>query len=134
LWMIIIFLFSHQPASQSSKLSGSISKWVFDLILSTPISNFVNDVMLHTLVRKGAHLTVYFILGILVYRAMCSNQVSKKRVLATALLLCVVYAISDEFHQTFIIGRSGQITDVFIDSIGASIGLLITHVYYNRRL
>ncbi|WP_245575523.1 VanZ family protein [Alkalicoccus chagannorensis] len=41
----------------------------------------------------------------------------------TALIICVVYAASDEYHQTFIPGRSGEVSDVVIDGIGAFVGI-----------
>lgn len=62
-WMIVIFLFSSQPASESSELSGSITKWIFDLIETTPLADIFGQELLHTLIRKGAHLTIYLALG-----------------------------------------------------------------------
>ncbi|MGV8147186.1 MAG: VanZ family protein [Alkaliphilus sp.] len=41
------------------------------------------------------------------------------------LLVCVLYAISDETHQIFVPGRSAQVSDILIDSVGAAVGILI---------
>ncbi len=67
------------------------------------------------LVKKGAHALAYAILGILAYRASGSRWV--------ALLIAVLYAISDETHQLFVVGRNGQPLDVVIDAVGAVVGL-----------
>lgn len=50
-----------------------------------------------------------------------------------ALLLAVLYAISDEFHQTFVPGRNGTPVDVAIDSLGASLGLLF-RIWLTKRI
>jgi VanZ family protein len=62
------------------------------------------------LVKKGAHFGAYFILALLARRAVGRWD--------WALLLTAVYAISDEYHQTFISGRDGNIIDVIIDCLG----------------
>jgi VanZ family protein len=62
------------------------------------------------LVKKGAHFGAYFILAWLARRALGRWD--------WALLLTAVYAISDEYHQTFIPGRDGNVIDIIIDCIG----------------
>ncbi len=66
--------------------------------------------------RKAAHLTEYAILAALLRRATDSY--------GWAFALAVGYAVSDEFHQTFVRGRHGSPVDVAIDAIGAGIGLM----------
>jgi VanZ family protein len=65
--------------------------------------------------RKGAHMTEYAILAVLVVRASGS--------FAWALALAVAYAGTDELHQTFVRGRHGSPVDVAIDGVGALIGM-----------
>jgi VanZ family protein len=70
-------------------------------------------------IRKIAHMTLY---AILAFCAACSQiKPSFKKVL----LFCACYAYTDEFHQLFIPGRSGEIRDVCIDCLGACIGFLL---------
>lgn len=124
LWMVVIFLFSAQPATESSELSGSITKRIFDLIATTPLSNMLGENLIHTLIRKCAHFTIYLVLGTLVYRALNrDDSLQRKRVLV-AFIICVLYAATDEFHQLYVPGRSGQFTDILIDSFGAFIGIM----------
>lgn len=135
LWMATIFLLSHQPANDSSKLSlGVLDFFMQSLSAMMPQVEMHAD-LLHTVVRKGAHFGAYFILGILILHGL--RQVGGKGVKSAvlALCLCFLYAITDEIHQLFIPGRSGQFTDVLIDTAGAATGIgifsLVLHLFRN---
>ncbi|MBX0317344.1 MULTISPECIES: VanZ family protein [Shouchella] len=136
LWMATIFLLSHQPANDSSKLSlGVLDFFMQSLSAMMPQVEMHAD-LLHTVVRKGAHFGAYFILGILMLNGL--RQVGGKGVKAAvlALFLCFLYAITDEIHQLFIPGRSGQFTDVLIDTAGAATGIgifsLVLHLFRKK--
>lgn len=123
LWMGLIFYLSHQPASASSQLSGGIVDFFINSIERLlPLIN-VDGSFFHFIVRKSAHLMAYFILGMLVLHALRSIIMTSWKRLLIAFLLCVLYATSDEIHQLFIPGRSGEVRDVVIDSIGAAGGI-----------
>ncbi len=68
--------------------------------------------------RKGVHFGEYALLCVLWFRALRS-RLSPERALATALGVCVAYAVTDEFHQSFVDGRVGTWRDVVIDAAGA---------------
>jgi len=131
LWMVLIFCFSQQPATTSSRLSTSITKSIIKTIeKATPIAALDLRHLNH-IVRKNAHFFIYLVLGVLVLNAVRSTSIG------VALLICVIYAISDEFHQLFIPGRGAQIKDVLIDSAGATVGIgvywvveIMINVYY----
>ena len=72
------------------------------------------------LVKKGAHFLAYGVLAVLALRAVGDV----KRPYAIAFIIAVLYAASDEFHQTFVLGRNGQWLDVIIDSAGALTALM----------
>ena len=76
--------------------------------------------MLHGLLRKAAHITEYFLLGILFFHAFRGNSLQAWRLRWTiyAIIGVVLYAASDEFHQTFIYSRNASLLDVGIDSAG----------------
>ena len=76
-------------------------------------------------VRKAAHMTEYAILGLLSFTFYRGILKKEKRQFLAALLTAAVYAATDEFHQYFIPGRSAEVMDVCIDTLGASIGLAI---------
>src|SRR5699024_4047535 len=121
-WMILIFYLSHQPATSSSELSAGITAFIINMIekmipfIEVEISSF------HTFIRKCAHFLAYLILGILVAYAI---HVKRFYRFVFALIICVLYAISDEVHQLFIPGRSGEVGDVLIDSVGSFSGIVI---------
>lgn len=118
IWMGIIFYLSHQPASASSALSGGILEWVLRLV---PFD--VDEEFVHFLVRKGAHFSAYFMLGMLLMHAIRVKRLIVG--MGVSLFIAVLYAASDEFHQTFIAGRSGEVRDVMIDSVGAIVGIIV---------
>lgn len=117
IWMGVIFYLSHQPASESSELSASLAATILYMI---EVIIPVDPDYFHHFVRKSAHFFAYFILGILVVNAF---RVYNFKYAAYSLFICVLYAISDEVHQLFIPGRSGELRDVLIDGTGAFVGI-----------
>lgn len=75
-------------------------------------------------VRKTAHATEYAILGMLIMSSLGAFGVIGIRRNVTAWMIASVYAATDECHQLFVAGRSGQISDVVLDSAGAAAGIL----------
>ena len=74
--------------------------------------------------RKIAHMTEYGILARLWVRALAGSAAwSRKKIFAWSLVLSVLYACTDEYHQTFVAGREGVLHDVVIDSVGAWLAL-----------
>lgn len=117
LWMIFIFYMSSCNGNVSSGQSGTIA-YVLHNILSINYSD-----KLIFIIRKCAHVSEFFILGILVINLVSKYNV--KHIYFISFIICVLYASSDEFHQLFVPGRSGQVTDVLIDLIGVVLGLLL---------
>ena len=75
-------------------------------------------------IKKTAHMIEYAVLYFLVHRALSENQEKiNKKVLIYSLILCLIYAFSDEWHQTFVAGREGTLRDVGFDSIGMLLSL-----------
>lgn len=128
--MIFIFLFSSQQSDTSSELSGSIVLFILK-ILSNTIAFFKVDIdLLHAIIRKSAHFTIYFVLGFFTINAFIKNDIYLKKAIIWTLIFCVAYAVSDEIHQLFVIGRVGQLKDVLIDSTGSSLAIFIYSVIY----
>lgn len=115
-WMIVIFLFSNQPGSESSQLSGSFARLLESVVKNLNIA--ISPSQLHFLIRKTAHYTVFFILGLLLYIAIYPKKNPLFSTGLRSLIYGVAYAAFDEVHQLFIAGRAGQIRDVLIDSAG----------------
>jgi VanZ family protein len=83
----------------------------------------------HYAIRKTGHFLEYAMLGVLLWRALRSetafdNFAASKQFIAV-LLLCAVYASTDEFHQRFVSGREASVHDVILDTFGAAFGLAV---------
>ena len=113
--MIFIFVMSSFDATSSSNQSN----FIVDII--TSIINIKDIELLSLIIRKLAHFIEYFILGILVINFI--TRYDKKIIIA--ILLCIIYATSDEIHQIFVPGRSCQIIDIMIDSLGSIMGIYL---------
>ena len=127
LWMLIIFTFSNANSTKSTNTSDKVIDIGINLVDSIRIEKTENKELLIEkltfIVRKIAHFLEYLILGILMYRVV--SDYTNKNVLILSILLCILYATTDEIHQIFINGRDGNIKDVLVDSIGIIIGCLI---------
>lgn len=127
LWMMLIFWFSAQVADDSQSMSDSIIALI-DQFFHTHIltgGGIIEDTV-SFFVRKAAHMSEYAVLAILY--AAYFREAGHKNYLLIALLCTVGYAATDEFHQLFVEGRSGQLKDVGIDTIGGTLGLLFHEV------
>lgn len=119
LWMALIFFLSHQDKDESRRTSELVL-WILNFLhLDLETLRQSNALFI---VRKMAHMTEYAILAILSFRAL-KNYLSMPQLVGFVWNFCVAYAMTDEFHQTFVAGRGGTIVDVGIDAIGALIGI-----------
>jgi VanZ family protein len=92
-WAAVIFAFSSVP-----HLGTGLGTW-------------------DTVLRKGAHVTEYAVLGALLYRALRHE--------AMALAAGIAYAATDELHQHFVRGRHASPVDVAVDAVGLALGMLV---------
>ena len=125
LWMALIFYLSHQPATKSNRLSKGATEMIVETVEKVVPKVDVNKRSFNHILRKNAHFLAYLVLGILVANGLRSSGVVGYRSIGLALLICVLYAVSDEVHQLFVPGRGGQVKDVIIDSTGAVVGILL---------
>lgn len=131
LWMGVIFFFSSQPAVESAGLSGGIFHKIQEFASDIPVMSFIlSQGFTENLLRKSAHMAEYAVLGMLL--VLCMREYLppdwKKFRLPSALITGILYAGSDEFHQRFVPGRSGELRDVLIDSIGVFAGIIVISV------
>ena len=131
LWMLVIFLMSSQPADDSTETSLHVGETIGTVFVQGyrewPKEKQIEfAVSIDHPVRKAAHATEYTILGILLYMtSRKSFGMNPKSSFRTAFLTGTVYAATDEFHQLFVPGRAGMISDVLIDSMGVLLGCLL---------
>jgi VanZ family protein len=94
--------------------------------------------LLHGLIRRAGHVTEYFILGILLFRAFRGDSPYpwRPRWTLCAIIAVVVYAMSDEFHQAFVATRTASLVDVSIDSAGgifSQVAVMLRHLLRRKK-
>jgi VanZ family protein len=112
LWAAVIFVVSSIPGNKLPKFA-----------------HLIND--------KVIHVSIFFLLGILVYRAL-EPKVRPEgfdwRRLAIAISAVILYGLSDEFHQGFVPGRTVDVLDALADSLGGVLSAVIIWSNYRRKL
>lgn len=126
-WMAVIFWFSALPAAESSRQSGSLAHWLAQVIRPQASDTQLTQlaIWLDYPIRKAAHMTEYAILGLLLFFFVRGWLLANWQSYAGAFVLAVCYAVTDEVHQIFVPGRSGQASDVCIDAVGILSGLFV---------
>ncbi len=124
-WMGLIFYLSHQTSGESSSLSGGLIEGVVKFLFPNASAATLEAAVsgLQFIVRKGAHFGAFTILGIFSCMAFITYKIPLPVKGAIGFTVAVIYAASDEYHQTFIEGRSGELRDIIIDSCGALLGV-----------
>ena len=131
--MTVIFSASADSHSyeHSSRFVEPFLRWLF------PTMSWVNIEKIHHVIRKCGHLTEYAVFALLVWRAL---HLSKNHLPAWSwpkvggtLLIVFIYAATDEFHQSFVPTRTALVSDVFIDTAGGAIGLLVLWFFCHWR-
>ena len=155
LQMCFIFImssFGHNSSDAQSNLFVDFIAQNFPHVRHGLENNLISLSTLIFLVRKTAHFTEYAILGSLFFLNLrnwlkLNNPLTEKSklqttktfakkapldplkyALAMSVLLSFLYACTDEIHQIFVPGRSAQFRDILINTLGASIGTIITYL------
>ena len=134
IWLIVIFCFSSDSGFDSTNKSDGFIISTIEFIKGSELTSLEKEMYIDKLVtpvRKGAHFIEYFVLGILVY-SLFSEFFYNKKLIIYSIILCFLYACSDEFHQLFVAGRSAKFLDVIIDTLGSFTGIFIFDVIKNK--
>ena len=135
--MFIIFSFSNQNGDESGNLSDKLLIKIYQVFNKEELTDEEQDLIIEEnthLIRKTTHFTIYLILGLLVFNLYKDLWGITPTSVIFAIILCFTYSITDEIHQLFIDGRSGEVLDVLIDTAGASIGILIYYFIARKKL
>lgn len=138
IWMAIVFNFSNQPAETSTNTSGNTIKAIINIFpnIRNLEENEKEQIVsnLQPIVRKLAHFSIYTLGGILIYILINTYDIENKRKVIYSFIIGGIYAVTDEFHQLFISGRSCEFRDVCIDSSGVLLGILIIIFFMKIKL
>lgn len=130
LWIGVIFLFSSRQGAMS-KTSLFVRPLLLFLFPDAPEETLI---IYHGYVRKFAHFAEYFVLAFFAFRAFSSsaNEFLRKYRFQISLSLVFSIAALDEFHQSFLVSRTGSVWDVLLDTAGGLTALSIIY-FWNRR-
>ena len=135
--LIILLCFTFykifQFSSENAEVSGSRSTEIMRKIINNfPYTKNLSEMTKNKIIkraepilRKLAHFSIYMVVGILIMTFVSTYKLLLWKKLLISIMVGLVYAISDEFHQTFIQGRSGELRDVLIDTTGVICGIII---------
>ncbi len=131
--MVTIFCLSAQNADKSSELSGNVTEKICEIVVpgfrnKTRADQVSIIVQYNRIIRTYGHFTEYLLFGFFMALQLANHRrlfaVKNSLILSfiTAALFAFMYSITDEIHQIFVPGRSFQIYDIAVDTIGATIG------------
>jgi VanZ family protein len=131
-WMAFIFFASTGAfaGENTSRIIRPLLLWLFPEISEEKLA------LVHFVTRKTAHFLEYALLALLAARAFSTSSqlFFQRRWFLISLLLIVLYALSDEYHQSFVQGRDASIYDSFIDMSGGLAALLLYALWQKRAM
>lgn len=116
LWLAVIFFLSSQPGDDTASLSLAITRWLMRFLPS------VSEAGLHLLLRKLAHVGVYFVEGALLYPALRAWLRSVGKCFFLTIAVCALIAAADEAHKILIPGRHCSWDEAALNVLGAFLG------------
>lgn len=125
LWMILVFYLSNQGADDSAELSGGLTRKILQILHILDGKTIEEQAIIETVFRKLAHFCLYTLGGILILLHINLYKITDKNKVIASLIIGTTYAITDELHQLFVPGRSGEIRDVCLDSLGLITGIIL---------
>lgn len=137
--MALIFFFSSQTADESSGTSGRIITFVLETVYPDfdGMDEFEQAQLIEKyqfIVRKSAHFSIYFLMGIFSYFTFITyTKLPFALRFIFSNITCLAYSVSDEFHQTFISGRSGELRDVCIDFCGSLLAITLFSLFFIKK-
>lgn len=125
--MVVIFIFSSKNADESNATSSPIAEFllkIYESVFGISSTSSREDMLsfFSHIIRKAAHMCEYALLSILLSIHFYTIKFRKRNLFLFSVITCAIYAATDEFHQLFVDGRSGQLSDVGIDTAGSILG------------
>ena len=128
-WAALIWIFS--TSTFTSENTGRIIEPIFRWLLPHASPETIS--LLHAIVRKCGHLTEYFIFSLLVLRSLHAGRSGQTLKWALVTIgIVAAYASTDEFHQSFVPGRTAAVSDVLIDTTGGAIAQALVALWPSR--
>lgn len=119
LFVMFIFMNSMQPSVDSSRQSGFVLQIAKQVLAAVGLEKI--GITEH-FIRKAAHFTEYAVMGMLLYQSLRYHGYKGSRWVMMTVLIGFLVPFTDETIQLFVEGRSGQISDVWLDCAGTACG------------
>lgn len=135
LWMGVIFYNSSNNGRVSNEKSYAVLSTIQKTrsqIKKAEVHIKDNKEKLNIIIRKNGHFLEYLILAVLLGVALFTNNFKGKNAIVYILFISLFYAVTDEFHQKFVPGRTSDVGDVLIDFSGAILGTIAYYTVYYR--
>ena len=132
--MLTIFKLSGENDIKSTNRSDGVIVRTCEFVLGRKLTDKEKELYIDkyvVVVRKTAHFTLYFLLGLAFISFLKEFDLNNKKLIIYTIIFIFIYACSDEIHQLFIPGRSGEILDVIIDTTG---GFIASFIYTSFRV
>jgi len=131
IWMLFIF------AGSSDVLSAEhTSRFLVPFLLwLDPAMSYHTIAAIHLVLRKLGHVTEYAILATLLWRALRGtfSALSRTMIGVCTFLVAACFAMTDEFHQSFVPSRTATVHDVFIDCVGIALAIMLCVMFSRMR-
>ena len=126
IWMVSVFKLSSEVSEVSGNRSGgiisSIIRFFNKNISETKLQTLIE--YLQPLVRKIAHFFIYMLMSFWLISFINTYKMRYKTKIVLCTIIGIAYASLDEFHQSFILGRTALISDIIIDTVGILVGII----------
>ncbi|MBC2580178.1 VanZ family protein [Clostridium sp. DJ247] len=138
MWMVLIFYNSSNNGKTSNErsyhfLNDIRSEYKNEpKLLNSKLPSNNREERLNLVIRKNAHAFEYLVLALLVSSAFFSFSFKGRGAVIYIMFICLFYAVTDEFHQMFVPGRTSLVSDVLIDFTGSLIGIFIFYFLYYK--
>jgi len=135
-WVVTVAWAGAMSVLSTGAYSHSVTAWLLAQLLLLLHIHLTPHTFatVHFLIRKLAHCSEYAIFGLLLYHSLEPRHPERwhTRGAFGALLIAGLYSLGDEYHQSFVPGRTASLVDCGIDTAGALLGLIL--LYGGRRL
>lgn len=129
----MIFIFSSQNGEKSGATSRGFTRKIIEILqIDKNMEEDKKELLIENCqynIRKLAHFTIYAIAGINMAGFIDTYNVNKKNKLIAVIVVGSIYAVLDEFHQTFAGSRTPAVKDVVIDTFGVVFGIGIFNIF-----
>lgn len=138
IWMIVVFNLSSEASELSSERSGGLLRNVITIFNRNITESNLKELieLLQPISRKTAHFLIYTLGGVFIYNFMYNYFINYKKEsnlnysMIFSIIIGFFYAATDEFHQLFVDGRSGEFRDICIDTIGIIFGVFLLYLIF----